>query len=113
MKEQTGAQKPVLHMILGQSAVPNVQISVLYVHVIWYDDRDGNFEIYYKRSTNGGVSWGTDTRLTNNSGNSIAPSLAVSGSVLHIVWYDDRDGNNEIYYKRSTDDGITWGTDTR
>ncbi len=83
------------------------------VHVVWEDNRDGNLEIYYKRSTDAGVSWGADTRLTNNNANSYAPSIAVSGSVVHVVWYDYRDGNDEIYYKRSTDAGVSWGADMR
>ncbi len=53
----------------------------------------GTDEIYYKRSTDAGVSWGADTRLTNNTADSEYPSVAVSGSVVHVVWHDDRDGN--------------------
>jgi len=83
------------------------------IHVVWFDERDGNPEIYYKRSTDAGVSWGIDIRLTNNIAGSGQPSIAVSGSVVHVVWSDGRDGNPEIYYKRSTDAGASWGTDTR
>ena len=83
------------------------------VHVVWYDRRDVNYEIYYKRSTDGGLSWGADTRLTNNVFTSEVPSVTVSGSAVHVVWHDERDGNPEIYYKRSTDGGISWGSDTR
>jgi hypothetical protein len=84
------------------------------VHVVWFDERDGNSEIYYKRSTDAGASWGADTRLTNNSANSFSPSVSVSGQVVHVVWSDNREGNNnEIYYKRSTDGGVSWGADTR
>ena len=83
------------------------------VHVVWTDFRDGNYEIYYKRSTNTGISWGADTRLTNNTAYSEDPSLSVSGSVVHVVWEDTRDGNSEIYYKRSTDGGSNWGPDAR
>ncbi|HRB01368.1 MAG TPA: hypothetical protein PK294_13115 [Ignavibacteria bacterium] len=83
------------------------------VHVVWYDYREGNYEIYYKRSIDGGVSFQADTRLTNNTASSFSPSVSVSGLVVHIVWNDRRDGNYEIYYKRSTDAGISWGADTR
>jgi len=83
------------------------------VHVVWMDNRDGNAEIYYKRSTDGGTSWGADTRLTNNSAGSAYPSVTVSGLVVNVVWEDNRDGNDEIYYKRSTDGGTSWGADTR
>jgi hypothetical protein len=95
------------------SWIPSVAVSGSIVHVVWFDARDGNYEIYYKRSTDGGVNWEADTRLTNNSAWSEFPSVAVSGSTVHVVWYDRRDGNNEIYYKRSTAGGVTWGADTR
>jgi len=83
------------------------------LHVIWFDFRDGNYEIYYKKSVNGGIDWGADVRLTNNSFNSWYPSISVSGLIVHIVWFDDRDGNWEIYYKRSTNEGINWSSDIR
>lgn len=92
---------------------PSACITGTTVHVVWYDNRDGNNEIYYNRSTDAGVSWVQDIRLTNSSGYSGTPSLAVSGSVLHLTWEDGRDGNNEIYYKRSTDIGLTWEPDIR
>ncbi len=97
----------------ANSWYPSVSVSSSVVHVVWQDNRDGNEAIYYKRSTDGGLSWGTDTRLTSNSGYSLSPSGAVSGSEVHVVWYEGRDGNNEIYYKRSSDGGISWGADTR
>lgn len=92
---------------------PCVFASGSYVHVIWVDERDGNKEIYYKRSTDGGNTWGSDFRLTNNPNNSTNPSLWVSGSNVHVVWQEDRDGNWEIYYKRSNDNGNTWTSDIR
>src|ERR1041385_1892199 len=36
------------------------------LHLIFFDERDGNRELYYKRSTNGGATWSPDTRLTND-----------------------------------------------
>ncbi len=84
-----------------------------YVHVAWMDYRDGNSEIYYKRSTDGGTSWGADTRLTNDAAGSWQPSLAVSGARIHVVWEDRRDGSWKIYYNRSLDSGGSWGIDTQ
>jgi type IX secretion system substrate protein/BNR repeat protein len=97
----------------SSSRFPSISISGSVAHVVWWDIRDVNPEIYYKRSTDGGVSWGPDTRLTNNPSESIYPSVSVSGSVVHVVWTDYRDGHYEIYYKRSTDEGVSWGTDIR
>jgi hypothetical protein len=96
------------------STDPSISISGSFVHVVWSDNRDGNYEIYYNRSTNGGANWGTDVRLTNDSAESSTPCVSVTGSVVHTVWNDNRNGTqSEIYYKRSTDGGISWGPDTR
>jgi len=97
----------------GWTYNPSVAVSGSVVHVVWTDNRNGNYEIYYKRSTDAGVNWGADIRLTNNTAFSLDPSVAVSGSVVHVVWNDNRDGNREIYYKHSIDGGVSWGTDIR
>src|SRR5262245_115166 len=83
------------------------------LHVTWFDERDGNREIYYKRSIDAGLNWSADTRLTNNPAISMFPAIAASSSVVHVVWEEYRDGNAEIYYKRSTDAGATWEPDVR
>lgn len=83
------------------------------VHVVWWDKSDGNWEIYYIRSTDGGVSWPTTTRLTNDPKTSQYPSIAVSGSFVHVVWCDWKTGNREIYYRRSTDGGTSWDDEQR
>ncbi|MBK7159927.1 MAG: hypothetical protein IPH77_15700 [Ignavibacteria bacterium] len=51
------------------------------------------------------MNWDADTRLTNNSAASRTPSVTVSGQAVHVVW-DDRRGQAETYYKRSTDAGV-------
>jgi hypothetical protein len=98
----------------NMSWYPSVAVSDSNVHVVWQDYRDNNYEIYYKRSTDSGASWGTDTRLTySDPWWSWMPSVAVSGPYIHVVWWDSSAGNWEIYYKRSTDNGASWGVDTR
>jgi hypothetical protein len=71
------------------------------VHMVWSDDTPGNFEIYYKESTDGGTNWATSKRLTWNPGWSEYPAIAVDSSGnLHLVWADGTPGNAEIYYKK-------------
>jgi len=52
-------------------------------------------------------------RLTNDPGQSSTSEnnawcVVSNGDFVHVAWFDDRDGNSEIYYKRSTNGGITW-----
>jgi len=95
------------------SEFPAIEISSGAIHVFWRDLRDGNGEIYYKRSTSGGVMWSADIRLTNNSANSEFPSAVSDGNNVMVMWADFRDGNKEIYLKRSTDAGASWGSEVR
>jgi hypothetical protein len=95
------------------SQYPSLSVYASFVHVVWQEGRDGNLEIYYKRSTDGGISWGADTRLTNNSALSFSASVSVSGSDVNVVWNDNRDGNYEIYFKHSSNGGTSWETDRR
>jgi hypothetical protein len=97
----------------ANSSSPSIGVAGSSVHVVWNDNRDGNWEIYYKRSTDGGLSWGADTRLTNDPSVSSGASVAVSSSNVHVVWDDSRDQNEEIYYKSSGNMGFTWSPDLR
>ncbi len=91
------------------SGYPSVAVHDSIVYVVWFDKWNGNCEIYYNRSVDNGETWGANERLTDDLANSYCPSVAVRDSIVHVVWYDWRDGNEEIYYKRSVDNGATWG----
>jgi hypothetical protein len=95
----------------GVSKNPAIAVeSGNHIHVVWYDETPGNAEIYYKRSTNGGVTWGSIKRLTWNSGGSYSPEIAADSGQIHVAWEDNTPGNYEIYYKRSANGGETWGS---
>jgi hypothetical protein len=79
-------------------------------HVVWFDNRDLNNEIYYKHHD--GYAWGEDTRLTDAGGDSEYPCVAVDyAGRVHVAWSDMRNGNWEIYYKQH--DGVSWSADQR
>lgn len=97
----------------GLKWYPSIAVSGNYVHIVWYDECNGDWEVYYIRSTDYGATWEEKVRLTNQYDISAYCSVAASGPLVHVVWHDWRDGNKEVYYKRSADNGITWGEDTR
>jgi len=94
----------------GNSGWPAIAVdSSDNLHVVWNDDMLGNAEIFYKKSTNSGVAWTTDKRITWTSDYSESPAIAVDSSdTLHVVWWDFTPGNCEIFYKSSSDMGVTW-----
>ncbi|UCG42092.1 MAG: exo-alpha-sialidase, partial [candidate division WOR-3 bacterium] len=95
------------------SQFPSLAISGSHVHVVWHDNRDGNWEIYYMRSLDFGNNWGPEMRLTWDSAGSNHPSIAAADSVLHVVWKDARYGSGHNYYKRSLNAGASWSSDQR
>jgi len=97
----------------GYSFHPTIATSGEYVYVVWDDDSGGNTEIYFRRSLDNGATWQVAKRLAYNAGNSINPRIAAYQANIYIVWYDDSTGNNEIYFRRSTDHGATWQSTKR
>lgn len=110
----TWTEETRLTNFAGTRTAPAVTVVGSTIHLVWDDGRHGaNTEIYYKKSTDYGVTWGNDTRLTNAPEISFNSSVAVSGNIVHVTWQDYRHGLGEIYYKNSTDGGTTWGADVR
>ena len=58
----------------SESREPSVAVSGAYVHVVWHDDRDQNWEIYYKRDVLGNAGAEDD-----ESPASAAPRLLSAG----------------------------------
>jgi len=84
------------------------------IHVVWTDYAPGNYEVYYKKSTDGGATWSASQRLTWTSGDNQSPSLAVDPSGhIYAAWCDMTPGDFEVYYKKSTDLGVTWSASKR
>jgi hypothetical protein len=89
----------------GFSMRPSAVISGAAIYVVWFDSRDGQTDVYFKYSASAGKHWGPDQRLTTAAGNPLGdtmhPSLAVAGRSLYVVWYDQRFGHAEIFFKRA------------
>lgn len=89
---------------------PSVAVfSTCAIYVAWDDTRNGNRDIYYGRSRDGGGSW-SNGRINSDTGTQIqsSPRIGVdAGGGVHIAWYDHRHGDwdKEIYYAAS---GRSW-----
>lgn len=94
------------------------------VHVTWMDTRDGQpacytmpncSEVYYKRSVDGGLTWGPDVRLTTDAPFSGRPEIGLVDAAVLVAFDEDRDdnGGHEQHVLRSTDGGVSWGPSTR
>jgi hypothetical protein len=78
------------------------------VHVVWWDTKKDSSAIYYRHSYDGGITWSAPMRITPFTKSVDFPSIAISGSVVHVAWRDNSDSGS--YYIHSTDGGNTWGS---
>ena len=84
----------------GLAHRPQLTVEGGRLHLVWWDNRDGNDEIYYKHSANGGRNWEDDVRLTNTPSASQFPMIARTNSGPHVIWTETRDGRSDVYYTR-------------
>jgi hypothetical protein len=94
---------------------PTVAVADGAVHVVWADDRNGAFQLFYRRRGMEGIDWASPVALTPYlpDGGAWRPDLVATEDGLRLVWEDYRDGNAEIYTMVSTDGGLSWGAATR
>ncbi|HID04294.1 MAG TPA: hypothetical protein EYP20_00660 [Aigarchaeota archaeon] len=79
-----------------------------------------NSDVFFAKSTDGGVTWSEPKRLNDDPtmNNQFFPTLTVSpNGTIHVMWGDMRDDPNNyrynIYYTRSGDGGETWLENSR
>ncbi len=91
----------------GRSSLPDLAFTTDSApFVVWWDDSDGDEEIYIKRWN--GSSWvevdsgsASGGGISDNSGNSRSATLSIGpDNIPYVVWEDDSSGNEEIYVKR-------------
>ncbi|UCE37261.1 MAG: hypothetical protein JSW00_17580 [Thermoplasmata archaeon] len=81
------------------------------IYITWMDDRSGNYDIYFARSTDGGNTFSTNKKVNDDSGDNRQTDPCVTVDTLdniYIAWRDGRNGNYDIYFTRTTDGGNTF-----
>ncbi len=96
----------------GFSVLAQIATSGNNVYVTWQDDTDtpGSFDIFFAASNNNGTSFGTPINLSNNAGESQGQRIATSGNNVYVTWQDDTLGNNDIYFRASNNNGMSFDT---
>ena len=90
----------------GHADLPQIAASGNNVYVVWHDAIHG---VVFKRSTDNGASFENTINLSNSIEGSIDPEISVSGNNVYVVWEHTPENNGEIIFKRSTDNGVSFG----
>jgi glutaredoxin len=94
----------------GGSQIPQISSNGNNVYVVWEDTTttDGNSDIFFARSTDGGLTFSDPKNISENTGNSVLPQISIEGDNVYVVWHDDTPGNFDIFFARSTNGGFTF-----
>ena len=95
------------------------------VYMVWQENPQSydvsndnpNYDIFMKKSIDGGLTFSKEINLSNNPGFSEHPQIAASGNNVYIVWIDnspiigspETSENKKILLRKSVDRGNTFG----
>jgi hypothetical protein len=94
-----------------ESLAPQISSEGNNVYVVWQDaspDNNDFFDIFFARSTDGGLTFDDPDNISETTGNSRSAQISVEGNNVYVVWLDETPGNADIFFARSTDGGLTF-----
>ncbi len=83
------------------------------VYAVWLNNTSGNPDIIFRASNNDGNIFGPAINLSNTltpNGFSANPQIAAVGTNVYVVWEDNSTGNDDVYFRASTNNGASFGT---
>jgi hypothetical protein len=98
-----------LDSVYAQIAAIDNNVYLIWQESITNNSNEKNYDIYFKKSGDRGNTFSKPINLSNNTGFSEHPQIAVSKNGIFIVWADNTDSNNtEIMFTKSEDNGTTF-----
>lgn len=84
------------------SKYPDVALEGTKAAITWFDERDGNPEVYLAAASAADFQWeieGRARRVTETPGASIGAYLAWNGDRIGLAWSDKIDDNYEVFFQ--------------
>ena len=90
---------------------PVIAVTGRNIYVAWADKSDGDFDIYFTASHDGGKTFSEPINVSDDDVDSLKPALAVDGTRVYLAWvtYDGNQG--QIRFVRSSNSGVDFDHD--
>ena len=98
------------------SKYPDLALGDGVAALTWFDERDGNQEVYLATGSLAELRAGGTAaarRITETPGDSIGAYVAVNGNRIGLAWCDDSGGSNDVYTQTFRADGSPQGPPAR
>ena len=94
----------------GWSTNPQIAVSQNNVYVVWTNNAQEKYgQIFFTKSSDNGATFDSMINLSNKSGWSTNPQIAVSQNNVYVVWTNNATGNEETILKSNMiSGGCTW-----
>ncbi|MDE1818029.1 MAG: PEFG-CTERM sorting domain-containing protein [Thaumarchaeota archaeon] len=93
----------------GQSGTPEVVVSGNNVYAVWMDNTSGNYDIFFTKSADGGVTFEKPIDISNLKGDSGYPQITVWKNNVYVTWTQTMTGiNYDVFFAKSTNNGDTF-----
>ena len=80
------------------------------VYVTWWSNKSGDWEVFFKASTDGGKTFGPKINLSNSKGFvSSNTEINAVGDNVYVSWWERNQTSNEPVLRVSNDNGKTFG----
>ena len=94
----------------GFSFEPSIAFFGNTVYIIWSDNSlNGNREIFFAKSTDGGETFGDPVNVSNSKGYSTIPEIFTLNESIYVIWDEILPGEDDIFFAKSNDGGETFG----
>ena len=108
-----GTWEPAVRLDPGCTTVTQpseIAASSVGLHVTWVGSCGGTQYVLSNSSTDGGANWlPQEARVDTGAMSPSTPKIAAEGSSVYVAWVDQRNGNRDVYFNRSTDSGTSFG----
>lgn len=86
------------------------------IYAVWQDGRNGDFDIYFVKSTDGGQTFSKNRRVDDGrrGTDQTVPRIFVgTAGTLYVTWEDGRNIDADIYFAYSSNGGTTFTSSVR
>lgn len=95
-----GATARRVNFPIAPSSLPSMAWNGHEYGIAWHEGFTGGREVWFRRIDIAGNQVGGALNVSAAAGESSFPALIWNGSEWVVVWEDDRDGNDEVYFRR-------------
>ncbi len=92
------------------SSEPQVAVSGNHVYVVWVTAEGSNTtQVLFRGSSDFGNTWSRPINVSADVGPADSPMISASGKNVYVFWDDKTNGNSEVYFRESSNNGTSWG----